>query len=423
MQTGNIEHTAAAGRVEAQLKALDALGRLMLAGEFDLQTLLDEIVRLTATRLGAPFSALWLLDEATDRLVLRAVYGLPRSFLKNGPVFSGDSAFRAVMNRGRHTVHVYDVRRDGEVAHGAAALAEGLGSMMAAPLFRRGRLLGSLAVYTSEPRRFTPEEHALLRIVANQAALAIELNRLHEERVRYREIERDLAAAAEVQARMLPARAPRLKGYRLSGWSHPWRYVGGDFYDYVRLSHGRLALVIGDVSGKGVQAALLMATIRAALRTQLESCDDLPTVLRRVNRTLYRDTRPEQFVTLFVGILMPEDRALTYVNAGHNPPLLFRARRARRLTRGGIPVGLMPDSDYEPGTVHLRPGDVLLLYTDGFTDVLCDHGRIFGEARLKHAARELLHESPRTFIKKLDAALLRAGCAGDDRTAVVLKVT
>ncbi|WP_456427334.1 PP2C family protein-serine/threonine phosphatase [Rhodocaloribacter sp.] len=423
MQTRSIDHTSAAGRVEAQLKALDAIGRLMLAGEFDLQTLLDEIVRLTAARLQAPFSALWLLDEATDRLVLRAVYGLPRSFLENGPVFSGDSAFRAAMNRGRHTVHVYDVRRDGDVEHGAEVLAEGLGSMMAAPLFRRGKLLGSLAVYTVEPRRFTPEEHALLRIVANQAALAIELNRLYEERLRYRELERDLAAAAEVQAHMLPARAPRLKGYRLAGWSRPWRYVGGDFYDYVRLPGKRLGLVVGDVSGKGVQAALLMAAARAALRSQMESCDDLPTVLRRVNRTLYHDTRPEQFVTLFVGVLAPEARTLTYVNAGHNPPLLFRARRTRRLTRGGIPVGLMPDSDYVPGTVHLRPGDVLLLYTDGFTDVLCDHRRVFGEARLKRAARELLHEPPRAFIEKLDAALLRAGCAGDDRTAVALKVT
>jgi len=423
MQTRGIEHPEATKRVEAQLKALDALGRLMLAGDFDLSALLNEIVRLTAARLQTPYSALWLLDEATDRLVLRAVYGLPRSFLKNGPVFSGDSAFSAAMNRGRHTVHVYDVRQDGDVKHGSEALAEGLGSMMAAPLFRRGRLLGSLAVYTAEPRRFTPEEHILLRIVANQAALAIELNRLHEEHLRYRDLERDLAAAAEVQARMLPARAPRLKGFRLAGWSHPWRYVGGDFYDYVRLPGKRLGLVIGDVSGKGVQAALLMAAARAALRSQMESCDDLPTVLRRVNQTLYHDTRPEQFVTLFAGVLTPETRTLTYVNAGHNPPLLFRARRARRLTRGGIPVGLMPDQDYAAGTAHLRSGDVLLLYTDGFTDVRCDHGRVFGEARLKRTARELLDESPRAFIEKLDAAFLRAGCAGDDRTAVVLKVT
>ena len=421
MRTEDIDQTVAGSRIEAQLRALDAVERLMLAGEFDLETLLGEIVRLAATRLGAPFSALWLLDEDTDRLVLRAVYGLPRSFLKNGPVFPGDSTFGAAM-RGRQMIHVFDVRSDGDVAHGPAALAEGLGAMMAAPLIRGGKLLGSLAVYTRQPRRFSVEEQTLLRIVANQAALALELHRLHEAHLRYRELERDLAAAAEVQARMLPARAPRLKGYRLSGWSRPWRFVSGDFYDYVRLPDRRMALVVGDVSGKGVAAALLMAATRAALRTQLESCEDLPTVLRRVNRTLFQDTRPEQFVTLFVGVLAPEARTLRYVNAGHNPPLLFRERRARRLTRGGIPVGLMPDAAYEAGTARLRPGDVLLLYTDGFTDLLCANNRVFGEERLKRAARELLHEPPRALIRKLDAALLRAGCAGDDRTAVLLKV-
>ena len=245
--------------------------------------------------------------------------------------------------------------------------------------------------------------------------VAASFNRMAEglERGRRLELERErleseLALARRIQSRLLPAHPPRVEGVDIAGVSEPARAVGGDYFDHIALADGRVALVIADVSGKGVPAALLMSAFRASLMSQLDGTTDPARVMARVNRFLHHSVEPGRFVTAFLGALDPRDGRFEYCNAGHNPPFVVTADGGvSTLGTGGLLLGMLEDGPYEAGAIVLEPGATLALYTDGVTEAQTADGTMWGEAPLVEMLRGQGAEPCEAFARRVVDAVRR----------------
>jgi len=207
--------------------------------------------------------------------------------------------------------------------------------------------------------------------------------------VRERErIEQELQVARQIQQELLHEATPQLDGWRIATYYRPAREVGGDFYDFLELSNGRLGLVVGDATGKGMPAALVMATIRGMLRAVVQSLESPGEVLARVNEALVADSPPSMFVTCFYGVLDPENGRLRYANAGHNLPCRKHDGQADELRARGMPLGLMPDTGYEEKEAVLEVGDSTLFYSDGLVEAHDPQRDLFGFPRLRGLVAE-----------------------------------
>src|SRR5215203_5828446 len=213
-----------------------------------------------------------------------------------------------------------------------------------------------------------------------------EVGEMHTQEIRQRElVEQELEVARSIQQAPLPKEVPTLEGWQISPFYRPAREVGGDFYDFHFLSEGRVGLVVGDATGKGVPAALVMSTTLGMIQLAAGALDSSSPgeVLSRVNETLFARIPPNMFVTCFYAILDPENASLSYANAGHDPPYLQRRGEAEELRARGMPLGLMPGMDYKEKEIVLDAGEVALFYTDGLVEAHNPKGEMFGFPRLR----------------------------------------
>ncbi|MFW6175406.1 MAG: PP2C family protein-serine/threonine phosphatase, partial [Acidobacteriota bacterium] len=282
---------------------------------------------------------------------------------------------------------------------------------------------------------FTVEDRRTLALLANQAAIALENARLHQEALEKERYERDLQLAAEIQRQILPEGVPDVPGYELAGWNRPAREVGGDYYDLVPLPSedrgsedgrvGRLGFALADVSGKGVPAALMVSTLHSAVRLLMGRMGAGPRLVERLNRHILASSAPNKFITLVVGELDASAGRLVYVNAGHNPGLVIRSGGAvERLGAGGLPVGLLPGSTYRDGSLDLAPGDLVCLYSDGITECTSPAGEELGEERLVELLREAADRPVGEVVAVVEEAVTdfaRGRPQGDDQTLVLLR--
>ncbi len=281
-----------------------------------------------------------MTEESGSELVIRAV---------RGDKFRISNTVRdMVMKQGRSLL-VHDVRSSEDLALRTSIVAQEVKSILAVPLQTDDRVIGLL--YLDSPnfvRDFTAEDLNLITVMANIAAIRIEHARLIRAEEARKLFDRDLERAAEIQRRWLPARAPEIPGFDLAGYNKPCRTVGGDYYDFLTCADKRLAVVIADVSGKGFAAALLMSSLQARVQVFFENPEDLPTQLSRLNRSVATNCLTNCFITLFAGLLNPENGNFSYCNAGHNPPLLInRDGTVNTLETTGIPLGISKDAEYE----------------------------------------------------------------------------
>ena len=300
----------------------------------------------------------------------------------------------------------------------------------------RELMVGILALGTRRGRfSYAAGDKEVLMSVAAQLALVIENSRLAERLVAEERLLRELALAAEVQRRLLPERPPESVAVELSGFCQPARGVGGDYYDFMSFDNRQLGIAIADVAGKGMAAALLMSTVQATLRSLStgsnlgpQTSRTLADMMTTLNRLLWSSTGGLNYVTFFYAQFDQSTRRLAYVNAGHNPPLFFRAGQPddfQQLSSGGTVVGIFEHCAYEQATVEMRPGDLLLAYTDGLSEALNAAGKEFGEVRV----REALAETAGLSVDEIRDELVRrvTEWAGDepqhdDLTFVVMKV-
>jgi sigma-B regulation protein RsbU (phosphoserine phosphatase) len=260
--------------------------------------------------------------------------------------------------------------------------------MLSVGMRYKGKAIGVLRVYTAQQQTFTHLQIDLMKAVASQAAAAIEHARLVRETMQSQALERQVQMAAQVQHRMIPAKAPAIPGIDLAAVYVPCFELGGDVYDFIELPYNNLGMVIADVSGKGVPASLTMAAVRAALRAQVDNLYYLYEVVSRINLMLCRDSTPGEFVTLFYGVLDSRNRRFTYCNAGHPPALILRDGKIIELNSDNLVLGVDPDEKYVQSLVDLRVGDTLLLYTDGLTDAANFQLERFGKQRIVEAFQQ-----------------------------------
>ncbi len=299
-------------------------------------------------------------------------------------------------------------------------------SILCVPMIARSMLVGTLTIYNKkDPGGFTEADQRLVAILAGQSAQVLENARLHEEEQTLQAIQEELLVAKEIQSKLLPQFKPELAGYDVAGTSRPSQSVGGDFFDFVSLEKGQMCFWLGDVAGKGLPAALTMATIQATLRGSTASSHETSVCLRDANRYICANTTRGMFITLFIGFLDPRKHRLRYGNAGHNRPMLFReGEPVRGLDNGDLVLGFSEEVAYSEWEEELRPGDVLLVYSDGITESMSSNREQFGEERLARTVEEHRNEPAETIIERIVGQVaLHAGGEpqADDLTIAVIK--
>jgi serine phosphatase RsbU (regulator of sigma subunit)/pSer/pThr/pTyr-binding forkhead associated (FHA) protein len=302
-------------------------------------------------------------------------------------------------------------------------------SVICAPLVSKGEVLGVLYVDSQEPGSiyYTNDELDLLTGIANQAATAIANARLHRQAIERQRLEKELEIARGIQMNLLPREYPRIPGVEFAAMSLPARHVGGDYYDFIPMENERLGIVVADVSGKGVAASILTTSIRASLRVEAMQAGDSPVedIVAAVNEWTCRDATNNMFATMLLAIYDHTRRELSYTNAGHCFPLLFRADgEMETLEVGGCFLGIMDIVDYESATVKVNAGDILVLYSDGVTDAHNSHKQLFGQERLIEVIRNNLSLSVAELRDEIHEATLEFRGRQeqfDDLTILVVK--
>lgn len=383
----------------SRLKTVYAVSEA-IANLFDPDELLEEVLtRLFDVFPKAQRSFVMLRDEARDRLVPRVVKR--RQEDDSGELTISRTILHEVMAR-QHAVLSHDASEDQRFNTGRSVANYGIRAMIAAPLVWRQEAMG--IVYLDSPgiAAFDQADLELLTGIARQAAAALGNARLHDQLMRRKQLERDLVLAERIQQSFLPRRLPRLDGYTFCARYEPAYEIGGDFYDFVPLPEDKLGIVVGDVAGKGVSAALYMARLTRDLRYFALSEPEPSRVLELLNQAVVESGQDDIFVTMVYAVLHGPTGRLQWSNAGHMPPLLRRADgEIVSLDRAaGLPLGVMPEPEYVASDVELTKSDCVLLYTDGLVEAMNPQRKMYGLDRL----RQTISNGP----SQADAVLERA---------------
>lgn len=304
---------------------------------------------------------------------------------------------------------------------------QGIRSVLAVPLSVDERTIFGL-IYADSPTyeaTFTEEHLNILTTLASVASIRVENASLLEERLIRERMERELELATEIQQRFQPSAPPIISGYEFQGISFSCYEIGGDYYDFVPRHDGKMLVALGDVSGKGTAAALLMSSVHAAIHAQVAAKTVLDEAISSVNRYLAENTPANRFVTLFAGELDPVTGNFRYINAGHNPPLIGKHDGSvQQLSSGGLPLGIIADAEFEVGEVTLEPGESLVVYSDGVNEANNLAGDEFGMDRLIQVVGSNLKASASGMRDKVESALsafTQTAPANDDITLVIVK--
>ncbi|MCP4397637.1 MAG: SpoIIE family protein phosphatase [bacterium] len=302
-----------------------------------------------------------------------------------------------------------------------------LSSLLCTPLRVEKKTFGVMNISTKEPVLYTAGDLKLATALATQAAVSIENARLHAEELERERIVKELEIAKDIQQSLLPESTPEIEGAELAAKSIPAKEVGGDFYDFIPISEDQLGLVMADVSGKGVPAALFMALSRALMRANSLHDPEVAQAVIQTNHLILECTSSGLFVTLFYAIIDVKQRKLRYISAGHNPPFLHKRSSGEvlMLEADGIALGAIDEIELEEKELSVEEGDVLVLYTDGVTESINSQEEEFGEERLEQLIQDHHTQSARDLMQTIEERVM--AFAGDepqfdDFTLMVLKI-
>jgi serine phosphatase RsbU (regulator of sigma subunit)/CRP-like cAMP-binding protein len=418
-------------RLERAQRELRKVAQLIEAAKklnstLNLEEVLDIILEMTLRVVDADRGTVFLVDEERSELWTKVAKGLDATgrTIVRLPVGKGIAGYVAATGDTINIPDAYlDPRFSPEFDRQTGYRTE---SILCMPMRNKdSKIIGVFQLLNKRSGLFTDEDATFVDALSVHAALAIENARLYEQERQKMRIERDLHAAREVQMSLLPKQVPRVTGYEFAASTVPALEVAGDLYDFLSLDGGRLAISLGDVSGKGLAASLLMANIQATLRDQAKAMPSAVECIRRTNNLMFQNTSPEKFVTLFYSVLDCKKHALKYCSAGHEPAILLSGTsEVRHLSTGGILLGIMSDFPFEEKTLTLNVGDVLVIYSDGISEAPNVHREQFGLERLEEVVRkhregsavqiqEAIHTAVQAHLGELQAA--------DDMTLVIIK--
>src|SRR6266550_502740 len=415
--------TAAATAKTSDLLALISKVGITLLSSANLSETLEQIASLVFEAVPADRCLIMMRDVGNEELKV-AVARLRDRVGAVGEIRVSRNVMDEVVIRGK-SVLTSDAQHDPRFASGTVVL-QGVRSVLAVPLGVAEKVFG--IIYADSPiaeGRFTEDHLKVLTTLASVAAIRVENARLVEARFQQERLERELQLAMEIQQRFQPTAPPIVPGYELQGISFPCYEIGGDYYDFIERDDGRLVIALGDVSGKGTAAALLMSSLHAAIHAQTGSHDTIVETISAVNKYLAENIPPNRFVTLFYAELDPASGAVSFLNAGHNPPLIVHAAgTVEQLASGGLPLGIKPDAEYREGRTQLQQGDVLCIYSDGVTEATSPTGEEFGPTRLYEVVSRNIDASAAGIRDRIESALTKFAqgtSAADDITLVIVK--
>jgi phosphoserine phosphatase RsbU/P len=408
---------------QSDLLALISKVGVALLASVTLTETLEQIVALVFEAVPADRCMIMMRDAKSPELKV-AVARLRDRAGEVGEIRISRSVIDEVVANGK-SVLTSDAQADPRFAGGTVML-QGVRSVLAVPLGVGANVFG--IIYADSPlsdARFTEDHLKVLTTLSSVAAIRVENARLTEEQMERERLEREQQVASEIQQRFLPAAAPHIEGYELQGISFPCYEIGGDYYDFIQREDGNMVVALGDVSGKGTAAALLMSSLHAAIHAQADANDSIVSTIKAVNKYLTESIPPNRFVTLFYAELNPELGRLTFLNAGHNPPLIVHAGGTmEQLASGGLPLGIMADAEFREGRTQLLHGDVLVIYSDGVSEAVNPAGEEFGPTRLYEVVARNLDASASGIRDRIESALTKF-CQGtpaaDDITLVIVK--
>ena len=358
---------------------------MLMADAREVGKVLQRTVEMVTQIMDVKASSIRLIDPEKDELVIKAVHNLSERYLSKGPIHLSSAEIDREALGPAGFCYVRNMASDPRVLFPDESLQEEIVSMLSVGMRYKGRAIGVLRVYTSQEQHFSQLRVDLLKAVAAQAAAAIENARLLVESLEAERLDEQVRMAADIQRRLVPQHPPEAPGLDLACIYVPCYELGGDFLDFIKLPDDNLGLVVADVAGKGVPASLIMASVRASLRAQVDNHYYLYEVLRRVNVMVCRDTDPSEFITLFYGVIDTRNRRFTYANAGHPPAMLLRKGEVTELPGGNMVLGVDPDEPFSQSFIELQSGDVLLLYTDGLAEAMDFENQLFGKERVIEA--------------------------------------
>jgi sigma-B regulation protein RsbU (phosphoserine phosphatase) len=386
-----------------------------------LNIVMDEVIKAAKAERGFV-----VLRDAEDELDFRAARGMDQTTLDD-PEFQISRGVVEEVTKEGQPILTSDAQLDERFSGRQSVVNLGLRSIMCAPLKVKEDLLGAIYVDNSlQAGLFTEDDLDLLAAISISAATAIENARLYQVAIEKGRMERELQIAHRVQSSLIPQEIPQVSGWDFSARWVPAREVAGDFYDFIHDDGGKLGLVIADVVDKGMPAALFMAFSRSTLRNNMLRMPTPKDGIAEVNNLICADSVYGMFITLVYCQIEPDSGEVIYVNAGHNPPLLYRSDKNEliELSRTGIPLGVTEEASFDQETTTLQSGDFILFYTDGVCDAVNSQGEEYGMERVQKVLRDHCQESAEEILAALEGAcsdFAGATAPFDDITMLIAK--
>ena len=389
-----------------------------------IEHIVDLIVRKCVKHLKVEQGAVMLLDEKNQSNPLKTMIRQQDTLYDMLP-YRLDAQLTGWMLKHKTPLLVKDLKNDDRFKSFIDDESP-IKSLLGVPLVLKGKMIGVLTVFNKHTSEgFTDGDQRLLSIIAAQSAQIIENARLYLEEQNLMLMQEEMRLAAETQINLLPKSIPKVADYQIAGKSIPAKDVGGDYYDFIQIDDKNFAFCLGDVSGKGMSAAMLMSNLQATLRAQILSGFNSTETLKRANTVLYQNTDSTKFVTLFFGIVNIDSNEIKYCNAGHNNPFhIDKSNKFIELDVGGLILGFQTDSSYLEGNISFNPEDTLVLFSDGITEAMNENNEEFGEDRLTELITKYKNEDAYKMIDKIMDAVneFAEGIAqSDDMTLMIIK--
>ncbi len=408
-------------RAVEELTILNDLARA-IGASLNSQEIINTIIRRSLRALDAEQGVITMVHGQGSEPTKTLIRTMTES--KKHEAFHLDQSLLGWMQINKKPLLIHDPQNDPRFR--GLKVDSSIHSLLCVPLLVKSELRGVLSLCNKKTGGgFTTDDQRMLAIIAAQSAQIIETARLYEEEKALTTVRQELRLALDIQLGLLPKESPRIPGYKIAGSSVPAQMVGGDYFDFIAIDENRLAIALGDVSGKGLPAALLMSNLQATIRGMTLLDVSPKECLARSNKLMYQSTDAHKFATLFYGIVDTRHHRLSYSSAGHDLPFFFSGNSDPvPLKAGGLLLSCLEGSEYEEDTVSLAPGDLLVIYSDGITEAHSPDDEEFGEERLSALLRENRALAPADLIERIAGAV--KDFAGDrpqmdDMTLVVVQ--